>query len=99
MAIAAFSAQQKPTEDRNIVVSGLIGFSHRGQRDPGETTESPAGIREMQTFRKLPMTMPNRKKKNGITDLTVPQAGQRLKKRAYGRCRMANGNVWRWATR
>jgi hypothetical protein len=42
---------------------GLMGLPHRGQRDPGETTEMSSGIRVMQTFRKLPMTMPNRKKK------------------------------------
>jgi hypothetical protein len=32
----------------------------------------------MQTFKKLPMTMPKRKKKNGITGLTVPQAESAL---------------------
>ena len=48
-------------------------------------------MREMQTFRKLPITMPKRKKKKGITDLTVPQALQRLNEAGVRRCRMANG--------
>lgn len=41
---------------------GLIGVWHRGQRELGETTESPSGMREMHTFKKLPITIPNRKK-------------------------------------
>ena len=41
---------------------GRMGFWHRGQRDAGETTERPSGMREMHTFRKLPITMPNKKK-------------------------------------
>jgi len=49
-----------------------MGLRQRGQREPGETMESPSGMREIQTFRKLPMTMPKRKKKMGITVLTVP---------------------------
>jgi len=53
--------------------------------------ERPSGIREMQTFRKLPITMPTRKKKNGITVSTVPQAGRRLNAARGSACRMANG--------
>ena len=45
---------------------GLMGDLQRGQREPGETIDSPSGMRVMQTFRKLPITMPKRKKKNGI---------------------------------
>jgi hypothetical protein len=41
----------------------LIGVPHFGHRDPGEMMESSSGIRVMQTFRKLPITIPNRKKK------------------------------------
>ena len=41
---------------------GLIAVPHFGQRDPGEIIEMSSGIRVMQTFRKLPMTIPNRKK-------------------------------------
>jgi hypothetical protein len=41
----------------------LIGVSQRGQREPGETIDNPSGIREMQTFKKLPTMRPNRKKK------------------------------------
>src|SRR6202790_5736817 len=70
---------------------GLIGLRQRGEREPGETMERPSGMREMQTFRKLPMTMPKRKKKNGITVSTVPQAGRRLNAGCDGACRMANG--------
>src|ERR1700739_3406710 len=51
---------------------GLMGVPQRGQREAGETMETPSGMRVIQTFKKLPMTMPNRKKKNGITGLTVP---------------------------
>ena len=74
---------------------GLIGVRQRGQREPGETMERPSGMREMQTFRKLPMTMPKRKKKNGITVLTVPQAGRTLNARYVARCRMTNGKWFR----
>jgi hypothetical protein len=35
--------------------------------------------------------MPKRKKKNGITALTVPQAKRALKGKSTGACRMANG--------
>jgi len=63
----------------------------RGHREAGETMEMPSGMREMQTFRKLPMTMPKRKKKNGITGLTVPQAGKWLNVGKGAGCRMANG--------
>ena len=55
-----------------------IGVWHRGHREPGETMETPSGMREMQTFRKLPMTMPKRKKKSGITVSTLPQTEKRL---------------------
>src|SRR5260370_20350009 len=45
---------------------GLIGAPHRGQRDPGVTMEISSGIRVMQTFRKLPTIIPNRKKKTAM---------------------------------
>jgi len=54
-------------------------------------------MREMHTFRKLPITMPKRKKKNGITDLTVPQACERLNAMSSVACRMANGKARRRA--
>src|SRR5215472_15620567 len=41
---------------------GLMGVRQRGQRDPGDTMETPSGMRVMHTFRKLPITMPSRKK-------------------------------------
>jgi len=44
----------------------LMGFSQRGQREAGRAMERPSGMRVMQTFRKLPMTIPKRKKKKGI---------------------------------
>jgi hypothetical protein len=40
---------------------------HSGQRDRGDTTETPAGIRVMQTFRKLPINSPKRKNTVMIT--------------------------------
>jgi hypothetical protein len=42
---------------------GLIGVLHRGHRDPGETIDTCSGMRVMHTFKKLPITIPNRKKK------------------------------------
>jgi len=50
----------------------------------------PSGMREMQTFRKLPITRPKRKKKKGITGLTVPQARKWLNAGKGAGCRMAN---------
>ena len=32
---------------------------HFGQCEPGHMIDSPRGIRQMQTFRKLPMKLPN----------------------------------------
>jgi len=46
---------------------GLIGVLHRGQRELGETMDISSGIRVMQTFRKLPTTIPNRKKNTMTT--------------------------------
>lgn len=63
---------------------------HRGQREPGETMEIPSGMREMQTFRKLPITMPKRKKKNGITALNLRQERRRLNAGVQAECRMVN---------
>ena len=70
---------------------GLIGVWQRGQRDAGAMMEMSSGMREMQTFKKLPITMPKRKKKSGITQSTVPQARKRLNAGRGGACRMANG--------
>src|SRR5947207_11352189 len=39
----------------------LMSVSQRGHREPGNTMDNSSGIRMMQTFRKLPMTSPNRK--------------------------------------
>jgi len=39
-----------------------MAVPHFGQRDPGKIIETFSGIRVMQTFRKLPITIPNRKK-------------------------------------
>ena len=46
---------------------GLIELPQWGQREPGDTMDTPSGIREMQTFRKLPMIRPKRKKKTMTT--------------------------------
>jgi hypothetical protein len=35
---------------------------HSGQREPGKTIDSSAGIRRMQTFAKEPMIAPKRKR-------------------------------------
>jgi len=45
----------------------LIGVLHWGQRDLGETMDISSGIRVMQTLRKLPITIPNRKMKTMTT--------------------------------
>ena len=52
--------------------------------------ESPSGMREIQTFRKLPTTMPKRKKKNGITTLNLPQEERQLNAGVEAECRMVN---------
>jgi hypothetical protein len=44
-----------------------IGVRHRGHREPGATIESPSGMRVMHTFKKLPITIPKRKKTKAIT--------------------------------
>src|SRR6266851_9796499 len=51
---------------------GLMGVPHRGQRDPGETMEISSGILVMQTFRKLPTIIPNRKKKTLMMTTVCP---------------------------
>ena len=48
---------------------GLIGEPHSGQRDCSDTMDSPAGIRRIQTFRKLPISSPNMKNPARITCL------------------------------
>jgi hypothetical protein len=56
----------------------LIGVLHFGHRDPGEIIEISSGIRVMQTFRKLPITIPNRKKKIPTMTAIGWAAGQPL---------------------
>ena len=51
---------------------GLMGVMQRGQRDPGETMEMSSGIRVMQTFRKLPTMIPNRKNKTVMMTTVCP---------------------------
>ena len=46
---------------------GVIGEPQPGQREFGDTIETPAGIRVMQTFRKLPIMSPKRKNAAMIT--------------------------------
>ena len=41
----------------------FMGVWHRGHREAGATMEKSSGIRKMQTFRKLPITMPKKKMK------------------------------------
>ena len=73
--------------------ASAIGVWQRGQCDPGVTIERPSGMRAMQTFRKLPITMPKRKKKKGITRSTVPQPSQPLNQPRFCACRMPNGKA------
>jgi hypothetical protein len=44
---------------------------HLGQCDGGRTTDSPLGIRAMQTFRKLPTMAPKRKVSTAINAVEV----------------------------
>jgi hypothetical protein len=44
-----------------------MGVEHRGHREPGKTIDSSSGMRVMHTFKKLPIIMPNRKKKTMTT--------------------------------
>src|SRR5258708_13543491 len=50
-----------------ILSYGAIAFPHFVQLDAGSTMDLSAGIRRMQTFKKLPMTKPNRNAPRGIT--------------------------------
>ena len=65
-----------------------MGLRQRGQREAGEIMEISSGMRVMQTFKKLPMTMPKRKKKTGITRLTVPYTVSGLNAAVDAGCRM-----------
>jgi hypothetical protein len=54
---------RKISQERMGMLSyGLMGAAQFGQRDAGKTIETSSGIREMQTFRKLPIIKPNKKK-------------------------------------
>src|SRR5215467_9471826 len=55
----------------------LIAIPHFGHREPGEIIEISSGIRVMQTFRKLPITIPNRKKNIPKVMATVESATSR----------------------
>jgi hypothetical protein len=46
---------------------GAIAFPHFGQLDAGRTMDLSAGMRRMQTFRKLPMIKPSKNTPRGIT--------------------------------
>ncbi len=50
-----------------ILSYGAIALLHLGQLDAGRTIDLPAGMRNMQTFRKLPITKPTKKAPRGIT--------------------------------
>src|SRR5271163_3067372 len=62
----------------------LIGVKQRGQREPGATIESPSGMREMHTFRKLPITIPKRKKKK-MTTFALCHSGSGASRNAAAR--------------
>jgi hypothetical protein len=51
---------------------GLMAVPHCGHRDPGVTMEMSSGIRVMQTFRKLPTIIPNRKKMTEMMTTVCP---------------------------
>ena len=60
--------QPKNTQLNTGMLSyGLIAVLQTGQCDAGSTIDSALGMRRMQTFKKLPTTMPNRKKITGTT--------------------------------
>jgi len=50
-----------------ILSYAAIGFPHLVQLDAGKTIDFSAGIRSMHTFKKLPMTRPNKNAIRGIT--------------------------------
>jgi hypothetical protein len=63
---------------RGMLSSGRIAAPQAGQCDPGQTTDSPRGVRWMTTFRKLPMTAPQMvarrvSKSKGIIISTLPR--------------------------
>ncbi len=47
---------------------GGIGFLHSGQKEAGNTTDNLRGSRKMQTFKKLPIMLPNINTKTDIND-------------------------------
>src|SRR5580700_2246845 len=50
-----------------ILSYGAMVFPQLVQADDGKTIDLSAGIRRMQTFRKLPMTRPSKNAPRGIT--------------------------------
>jgi hypothetical protein len=44
-----------------------MGVEHRGHLEPGVTMDNSSGMRVIHTFKKLPITIPNRKKKTLTT--------------------------------
>src|SRR5687768_7365557 len=52
--------RRRSQETTGTLSYGFTGASHCGQREPGLTSDSPSGTRCATTFRKLPMTAPNR---------------------------------------
>ena len=76
----------------------LMGVMQRGHREPGATIDKSSGIRAIHTFRKLPITNPNKKMK-AITKVcarpvpllcTLPHRPPALNVPAPSQCPMPN---------
>src|SRR5947209_19603175 len=65
----------------------LIGVAHFGHLEAGATMETSSGMRRMQTFRKLPITMPKRK-----TKMMIGKSATRSQEAAWQR--ITHGRFW-----
>src|SRR6187431_2247431 len=81
-----------------------MGERHKGQRERGDTTDSPRGSRWMQTFAKLPMRRPRASAKSGqsapgasanapVSSMRRHARGQRRDVAAEARASQARGRL------
>src|SRR5580704_8658605 len=69
--IDCLQSRQRPRREGQLR-SGMLSYQrmdapHCGQRERGWIIDSPFGMREIQTFRKLPKIRPDKKPTNWIT--------------------------------
>src|SRR5882757_868393 len=71
-----------------------MAFPHFVQLDAGSTMDLSAGIRRMQTFRKLPMTKPNKNAPRGITPRLCHTRRAPTMLAARSRKQLGNSTEW-----